>query len=92
MPPIMGATAFLMASMLGLPYLYIAAAAAIPSILYYFGLFMQIDAYAAKVGMKGLSRKEMPSLWKTLREGWFYIIVFIVLVWPQIFRQADLIY
>jgi len=89
MPPIMGATAFLMASMLGIPYLQIAAAAAIPSILYYLGLFIQIDAYAARVGMKGLPRQEMPSLWRTLKEGWFYIVVLTVLIWLLLYLRQE---
>ena len=50
MPPIMGATAFVMASFLSRPYIEIALAAAIPSVLYYFGLFAQIDAYSARRG------------------------------------------
>ena len=89
MPPIMGATAFLMASMLGMPYLHIAVAAAIPSILYYLGLFMQIDAYAARVGMKGLPRQELPSFWQTLKEGWFYIVVMAVLIWLLVYLRQE---
>jgi TRAP-type uncharacterized transport system fused permease subunit len=54
MPPIMGATAFVMASWLSRPYVEIMLAAAIPSILFYFGLFAQIDAYAARRGLRGL--------------------------------------
>ena len=48
MPPIMGATAFVMASFLNISYVSVAIAAIVPSVLYFFGLFMQIDAYAAK--------------------------------------------
>ncbi|MGF1502825.1 MAG: TRAP transporter permease [Paracoccaceae bacterium] len=80
MPPIMGATAFVMASFLGRPYLEIALAAAIPSVLYYFGLFAQIDAYAARRGLKGLPAAEVPSMRKALAEGWPYIAVFALLI------------
>src|SRR3546814_19315323 len=58
MPPIMGATAFVMASFLGIPYVDIAIAAILPSLLYYPGLFMQIDAYAARRNLAGLPRAE----------------------------------
>ncbi len=69
MPPIMGATAFVMASWLGRPYVEIMLAAAIPSLLYYFGLFVQIDAYSARRGLPGLSREELPQVWQTLAAG-----------------------
>lgn len=80
MPPIMGAVAFVMASILGIPYLTVAVAAAIPSLLFYLSLFMQIDAYAARHGLRGLPREEVPSFWRALRTGWFYLGAFAVLV------------
>lgn len=84
MPPIMGATAFVMASFLSRPYIEIAMAAAIPSLLFYFGLFAQIDAYAARRGLKGLERSEVPSLSGAMREGWPYIAVFAVLIFMMV--------
>ena len=80
MPPIMGATAFVMASWLGMPYVEIMLAAAIPSALYYFGIFVQIDAYSARRGLKGLTREALPRLAAALREGWSYIFVFALLI------------
>ncbi|MGX1099545.1 TRAP transporter permease [Amorphus sp. MBR-141] len=80
MPPIMGATAFVMASWLGRPYVEIMLAAAIPSALFYFGLFVQIDAYSARRGLSGLSRAELPKIRDTLRHGWPYILVFALLI------------
>ena len=79
MPPVMGAAAFIMASFLNLPYYKIAIAAAIPACLYYLGLFVQVDGYAAKAGLKGLPRTELPPFWATFKEGWFYIGVIIIL-------------
>jgi len=81
MPPIMGAAAFLMASFLSVPYLSVVIAAIIPSILYYVGLFLQVDAFAAKEGIRGLSPSEIPSLKKVLREGWVYIFSLLILVY-----------
>lgn len=89
MPPIMGATAFVMAAFLGMPYGQIALAAAIPSILFYFALFMQIDGYAARHNLKGLPAHELPSLKKTFAEGWQYILVFVVLVWLLLVEQIE---
>lgn len=84
MPPIMGATAFVIASWLSRPYVEIMLAAAIPSLLYFFGLFVQIDAYSARRGLKGVPRVDLPKLGQTLREGWQYIIVFAVLIFLMV--------
>ncbi|QPC42855.1 TRAP transporter fused permease subunit [Kaustia mangrovi] len=91
MPPVMGTTAFVMASFLGLPYIEVAAAAAIPSVLYYFGLFVQIDAYAARRDLQGMAREELPSLKETCAQGWQYLLVFAVLIFIMIgLRQETL--
>ncbi|MFC1885839.1 TRAP transporter permease [Thermodesulfobacteriota bacterium] len=81
MPPIMGATAFVMAEMLGMPYVKIIIAAFIPSVLYYICLFIQADGYAALHGLKGSPREDLPSLKQTLKEGWFYIAALFVLLY-----------
>ena len=91
MPPIMGATAFVMALFLEVPYRDVAIAAVIPSVLYYFGLFMQIDAYSARNGLKGLPPEEMPSLRQTLKEGWYFVAVFGLLIWMLVFLNQETI-
>lgn len=89
MPPVMGATAFVMAMFLDVPYAAVALAAIIPSILYFLGLFIQIDAYAARHDIKGLPAAELPSLWQTLKEGWYFIFVFALLVWMLLVMQRE---
>jgi TRAP transporter 4TM/12TM fusion protein len=91
MPPIMGATAFVMASFLGIPYATVVLAAIIPSLLFYFGLFIQIDGYAAKKGLRGLPRAELPAIARTFAEGWQYIFVFALLVWMLLVLQQEAI-
>ena len=54
MPPVMGATAFVMSTFIDIPYSQIVIAAVFPSLLYYLGLYLQIDAYSARYGLKGL--------------------------------------
>ncbi|ROO24942.1 C4-dicarboxylate ABC transporter [Salinisphaera orenii MK-B5] len=81
MPPVMGATAFIMASFLNIPYSEIALAAVVPSVLYFAGLFIQIDAYAARHDLRGLPQEDLPSLKQTLKEGWYFIFVFVLLIW-----------
>jgi len=91
MPPIMGATAFVMALFLEVPYRDVAIAAVIPSVLYYYGLFMQIDAYSARKGLKGLPPEEMPSLKQTMKEGWYFVAVFLLLIWMLVFLNQETI-
>jgi len=81
MPPIMGATAFVMAAFLGVSYGKIALAAAIPSLLAYVGLLIQVDGYAGRHGLKGLPKSELPLLMETLKEGWFYLLGIAVLLY-----------
>ncbi|WP_218927542.1 MULTISPECIES: TRAP transporter fused permease subunit [Halomonadaceae] len=80
MPPVMGAAAFIMATFLEIPYGQIALAAAIPSALYFFGLFVQIDFYSARNNLKGLEEEELPSFIETFKAGWHYLFVFALLV------------
>jgi TRAP transporter 4TM/12TM fusion protein len=88
-PPVMGTTAFVMASFLGVPYVEIALAAAIPALLYYFALFVQIDAYAARRGLRGIDRRELPSLGRTVRDGWIYIFVFAILIFFLVVTRQE---
>jgi TRAP transporter 4TM/12TM fusion protein len=74
MPPVMGAVAFIMAEMINMPYNKLILMAAFPAILYFFSEFIFIDYEAAKVGLKGLPSKEVPSLRTTLIKGYLYLI------------------
>jgi len=91
MPPIMGATAFVMASFLNVSYVTVAVAAIVPSVLYFFGLFMQIDAYSARRNLQGLPKDELPKLSKVFKEGWYFIAVFIALIWMLVVLQREAI-
>ena len=88
-PPVMGATAFVMAQFLNISYAEVALAATIPAALYYFGLFMQVDAYAARHGLKGLPREELPSLWQTVKEGWYYLLVIALLIYMLLVMKRE---
>jgi TRAP transporter 4TM/12TM fusion protein len=81
MPPVMGATAFVMAEFLGMSYVNVALAAFIPSILYYFCIFVQVDARAAKLNLIGLPKESLPSVSQTFKEGWFFIAALMVLIY-----------
>ncbi|HKL11693.1 MAG TPA: TRAP transporter permease [Clostridia bacterium] len=67
LPPVMGATAFIMAEYLGMPYIEIAAAAVIPALLYYLGVIVVIHLRASKNGLKGLPKDQLPRVGEVLK-------------------------
>ncbi len=81
MPPVMGATAFLIAEFLQMSYWDVCVAAFLPAIAYYTTLLLQVDLEAAKMGLKGLPKENLPSLKKTLMNGWQYLVPFAVLLY-----------
>jgi len=87
-PPVMGVTAFVMASFLKVHYVNVAFAALIPILLYYLSLFLQIDLYAAKMELKGIKKSEIPKLVPSLIDGWIYLPSLIVLIYVLFFRRS----
>ncbi|SEH69015.1 TRAP transporter permease [Paracoccus alkenifer] len=79
-PPIMGAAAFLMIEFLGIPYTHIMIAALVPAFMHFFGVLMQVHFEAKRRGLRGLTREEMPQIWKVLRRDWPTLIPLFVLV------------
>jgi TRAP transporter 4TM/12TM fusion protein len=79
MPPVMGASAFLMAEFLEIPYAEVVLAALIPGVLYYVALFIQADLEAARLGARGLAKKDMPAALGVL-SGLYFIVPFAVLI------------
>lgn len=73
MPPIMGAAAFIMAEMTGVPYSEIIVRAALPALLYYVAVFFMVDIEAAKLGLSGLKTSELPSLKESFKKGAFLL-------------------
>jgi len=89
MPPIMGAAAFIMAEILAIPYRDVAVAALLPAILYYVALFTQVDLEAGKMGLRGLSRQELPALIPVLRKGWVFFVPLSILVYVLFIQNSD---
>ena len=80
MPPIMGAGAFIMAEMTQTPYLKIALAALLPSLLYFFTVWVGVHFFAMRDGLRGLDANEIPSWRETLGASSFFIIPFAILI------------
>lgn len=89
MPPVMGAVAFLMADFLQISYADVAIAALVPSLLYYFALFIQVDLEAAKDGIVRVPRSEIPRLLKVLALGSAFILPFAVLIYALFWRNLE---
>ena len=81
MPPVMGATAFLMAEYLEIPYSDVAIAALLPAILYFTSLFIQADLEAGRQGIRRVEEQLIPNLRKVLAAGWLVPVPFVVLVY-----------
>lgn len=79
MPPIMGAAAFLMADILGIPYLKICAAALIPSLLYFSSLIFMIDFEAAQKGLKGLDPADLPPVRQAFKRSYLLLPILVLL-------------
>ena len=85
MPPLMGAGAFVMVELTGIPYTQIMAAAILPAILFFATVWIGIDAYAARYDLKPLPKDQMPAAWTVITTGAFFLVPFAVLL-ERMFR------
>lgn len=86
-PPVMGAAAFVMAEILGIPYSSVMVAAIIPAALYYVAIFWMIDFHAARSGLRGLRGSELPSFKKTILYSGHLTIPVIILLFQLMVLQ-----
>ena len=80
MPPIMGAAAFLMAELTGVPYATIAVAAILPAVLYFTGIFLMVHFEAKKLGLKGLPKESIPHFGRLLITKGFLFVPILILI------------
>jgi TRAP transporter 4TM/12TM fusion protein len=81
MPPVMGAAAFLMAEFIGIPYIEIAKAAAIPACLYFLGIFIEVHFEAKRCGLKGMTREQIPRFMTVLKERGHLFVPLIAIIY-----------
>jgi len=81
MPPLMGASAFVMAEFMEVPYADVVLAASIPAFLYYLALFVITDLEAAKTGIPRIAFAKLPKAWPVLKAGWFFPLPFGILIY-----------
>lgn len=80
LPPVMGAGAFIMAELLGIPYGEIVKIAIIPALMYFVGVFFFVDIIARRRGIEGLRPEEIPDFKETMRQGFQFLIPLILLL------------
>lgn len=89
MPPVMGAIAFVMAITIGVDYATVMIAAILPSLLFYFGVLLQVDAYAARKGLAGVIDPTLPKARIILARGWLFLLVLAFLVWGLLYMRWE---
>ena len=78
MPPVMGAAAFVMASLMGVQYRDVMIAALLPAILYYLAVFLMVHIRAVKTGLRGMNREELPSMKRIGRQLYKILPVIVI--------------
>jgi TRAP transporter 4TM/12TM fusion protein len=81
MPPVMGAAAFVMADMMGVPYLSVVKAAIIPALLYYLALFAAVHLLALREGLRGMGAEEMREIRRGMWRRVHLVLPLAYLVW-----------
>ncbi|MGJ8647083.1 MAG: TRAP transporter permease [Marinomonas colpomeniae] len=81
MPPLMGAGAFVMVELTGIPYQSIMLAAILPAILYFWAVWVGIDAFALRYNLKAVSKDQQPSRRNLLITCSFFMVPFSLLLW-----------
>ena len=83
MPPLMGAGAFVMVELTGVPYTSIMAAAILPAILYFFAVWIGINAYATRFDLKGVDAADRPKGRDVIITSLFFLVPFSALLWAM---------
>ncbi len=80
LPPVMGAAAFVMADLTGIPYSTIIIAAIVPGLLYYLSLGIAVYLQACKKGLDSEEAGRLPVVKEVLKKGWYHAIPIVVLI------------
>lgn len=89
MPPIMGAGAFVMSEITGIPYSEIVIAAIIPAILLYISVFAQVDFEAGKQGLKPLKKEELPDLKQVLKDKGHMLLPLLAIMYLLVIKKTS---
>ena len=92
LPPVMGAAAFIMAEMLGVRYSIIVISAAIPALLYYLGIIVQVQLRASKNNLVGIPKEELPRVKEVMKARGHLLLPIIFLLYMLLFSGTTVIF
>jgi TRAP transporter 4TM/12TM fusion protein len=92
LPPVMGAAAFIMAENLGIPYSVIIVHAAIPALLYYLGILIQVQLRAGKDRLTGLPKEQLPKAKDVMKDKGHLLIPIVILLYFLLFSGTTVIF
>lgn len=92
LPPIMGAAAFIMAEMLGIKYGVIVISAAIPALLYYLGIIVQVQLRASKNNLQGIPKEDLPKVREVMKERGHLLLPILFLLYMLLFSGNTVIF
>ncbi|MBW2557779.1 MAG: TRAP transporter permease [Deltaproteobacteria bacterium] len=81
MPPIMGASAFIIADMVGISYLKVCVACLVPALFYFYCVLAQVHFESELLGLKGVPKETLPRLWETVKNSGYLLSPIIVLIY-----------
>ena len=90
LPPVMGAAAFLIVELAGIPYDEVIIGATLPAIAFFFGMWVMVHFQAAQHGIGGLPWSELPDFRASLRIGWFYLIPIFLLIYYLVIARYSI--
>jgi len=90
MPPILGSAAFIMSALIGEPYKNVMLGAVIPAVLYFYTVFMMVDLEAAKSGLHGMSKDELPKLRNIAKDAYLLLPLVVVIVTLTVFNVSPI--
>ena len=80
MPPIMGASAFLIVEFTGISYWEVVKVSILPAVLYFLSVYTIVHLEARKGGLEGLSKDQLERTWSVFKEGWYYLLPPILII------------
>ncbi len=92
LPPVMGAAAFIMAEILGIKYGAIVISAAIPALLYYLGIMVQVQLRAEKLSLEGVPKEQLPRLGDVMKERGHLLLPIAFLLYMLLFSGSTVIF
>ena len=92
LPPVMGAAAFIMAEIISIPYSQIIIYAAIPALLYYLGILIQVQLRAGKLGLHGLPKDRLPRVKEVMKDKGHLLIPIAILLYLLLFSGVTVLY